>query len=49
LAKNGFCSIAKSLTSETGEGYIYDFTYYMNNKFIDVADFTSMLYSLEGA
>jgi phage minor structural protein len=34
-AKNGYCSITRAGGNETGENYIYDFSYYMNHGLID--------------
>lgn len=34
-APNGFCSIARAASNETGENYIYNFQYYINQKLIN--------------
>ena len=48
-ANNGFCTIARAGSNETGEGYIYDFSYYINNGMIPRNEFVAMLYNLNDA
>ena len=46
-AKNGFCSIARGGSNETGENFIYDFSYYVNKQMLDQQTLASILYLTE--
>jgi hypothetical protein len=48
-AKNGSCSIVRAGANETGENYIYDFTYYVNKDLIDGDSLNKVLYDTTGA
>lgn len=48
-ANNGFCTIARATSNETGENYIYDFAYYQNNGLMSASDYVNTLYKLDGA
>jgi hypothetical protein len=48
-AKNGFCSIQRAGSNETGENYIYDFSHYVRQGQLDYNMLWNVLYNLEGA
>ena len=43
-ADNGYCSIAHAKSNETGENYIYDFSYYINQGLISSEELIKILY-----
>lgn len=43
-AKNGFCSISRAGANMTGENYIYNFQYYINQGMIDKKELDAYLY-----
>lgn len=49
FANNGFCSISRAGANETGENYIYDFTYYINQGYLDQQQLTELLYDTTDA
>lgn len=49
LADGGFCTIARATSNETGENYIYNFSYYQNNGLMSATDYVNTLYKLDGA
>jgi hypothetical protein len=46
-AKNGFCSIARAGSNETGENCIYDFSYYINHNMISTTDLYDLFYNTD--
>ena len=44
FGKNGICSISRAQSNETGENFIYNFTYFLNKKLIDENNLYSILY-----
>jgi hypothetical protein len=42
---NGYCSIARAASNETGENCIYDFSYYINKGLIDKESLLEILYN----
>jgi hypothetical protein len=49
FAQNGFCTIQRAGSNETGENYIYDFSYYMNMGLLDRSLFSKILYDTKSA
>lgn len=49
FAKDGFCSISRSLANPIGEDFLYDFSYYFNMNMINAREYLEELYSTEGA
>lgn len=47
FGKNGFCSIARSKSNYSGENFIYDFGYFINQNLIDAEVLNKDLYSNE--
>lgn len=45
FAKDGFCSIARARENPSGENFIYDFTYYINQGLLNLSQITNDLYS----
>lgn len=43
-ANNGFCTIARAASNETGENYIYDFSYYLNLGLLNRESFLEAIY-----
>lgn len=48
LAQNGFCTIARAGANPTGESYVYDFQYYLNQGLLNAEEFIDLLYNREG-
>jgi hypothetical protein len=48
-AENGYCSITRAGGNETGENYIYDFSYYINHGLMNGQTLASLLYNTNGA
>ena len=48
FAKDGFCTIQRAASNETGENYIYDFSYYVNKGLIDRTALSNILYNTDG-
>jgi hypothetical protein len=49
LGKDGFCTIQRAGANPTGENYIYDFQYYQNMGLMDVNNYLTTNYYLNGA
>jgi hypothetical protein len=49
LGKDGFCTIQRAGANPTGENYIYDFQYYQNTGLMDVNNYLTTNYYLNGA
>lgn len=49
FAKDGFCSISRSLANPIGEDFLYDFSYYFNTNMINAREYLDELYSATGA
>ena len=45
LAENGFCTIQRATSNETGENYLYDFQYYHNQGILPAEDFLPIMQS----
>lgn len=46
-ANNGFCTIARAGSNETGENYIYNFSYYINQGLLDYNGLMALLYDTD--
>jgi hypothetical protein len=46
-APNGFCTISRAGSNETGENYIYDFSYYVNHRMLSVTDLANLFYNTD--
>lgn len=46
-AQNGFCTIARAGSNETGESYIYDFSYYINHQMLSRDDMADLFYNTD--
>lgn len=49
FANNGFCTIARAGSNETGETFIYDFSHYVRQKQLDYDGLQSDLYGVDEA
>lgn len=47
--KNGFCTVARANSNETGESTLYNFQYYLNCGLLDERVYTDYLYNENGA
>ena len=47
FSDNGFCSIQRAKSNETGENVIYDFSYYVRQNLLDYNAFWSICYDLD--
>jgi hypothetical protein len=47
--KNGFCTVARANSNETGESTLYNFQYYLNCGLLDEKVYTDYLYNESGA
>lgn len=47
-ANNGFCSIGRAGSNETGETFIYDFTHYIRHQQLDYDALSTVLYGPKG-
>ena len=46
LAEDGLCTIQRAGANPTGESYIYDFQYYLNQNLIDLESYLKTIYQL---
>ena len=46
FANNGFCTIARAKSNETGETHIYDFSHYVRQKQLNYGDLWNVLYNI---
>ena len=46
---NGFCTIARAPSNETGETFIYNIDYYINQGLLSAADWNTIVYDPSGA
>jgi hypothetical protein len=46
-AKNGYCAIGRAGSNETGEDYIYDFSYYINQQMLNPRDLVDLFYDTD--
>lgn len=49
FGEHGFCTIARAPSNETGETYIYNIDYYINQGLLAAADWNTIVYDLAGA
>lgn len=49
FGENGFCTIARAPSNETGETFIYNFDYYINQGLLSSTDWNTSIYDLSGA
>jgi hypothetical protein len=49
FGKNGFCTITRAGSNETGENYIYNVDYYINHGLLAAADWNRAIYDTTNA